>query len=159
MIKSKIIMIGANLKGIETELKHNGIRCTELIFHCSPLSMIGARDENMVEISGRIDDMPTHLDIKKNLAQMLSKDPANFVQNYNSLPYGKTVDYSNYAEHIIISNTSLAYDLFSNGEYIYTAYSDNEFYQALEKNASYKKVNPARNAGYALINNLMPPRQ
>ena len=143
MIKSKIIMIGANLKGIETELKHNGIRCTELIFHCSPLSMIGARDENMVEISGRIDDMPTHLDIKKNLAQMLSKDPANFVQNYNSLPYGKTVDYSNYAEHIIISNTSLAYDLFSNGEYIYTAYSDNEFYQALEKNASYKKVNPA----------------
>ena len=143
MIKSKIIIIGANLKGVETELKHMGIRCTELIFHCSPLSMIGERDENMIEISGCIDDMPTHLDIKKNLAQMLSKDPANFVQNYNSIPVGKAVDYSNIAEHIVVSNTSLAYDLFSNGEYIYTAYSDNEFYQTLENNASYKKTPPA----------------
>lgn len=144
MIRSKIIMIGANLKGIETELKHMGIRCTELIFHCSPLSMIGERDEGMTEISRRIDDMPTHLDIKKNLSQMLSKDPANFVQNYNAMPPGKTVDYSNLAEYIVVSNTSLAYDLFFNGEYVYTAYSDNEFYQAIENDASYKKVSPAQ---------------
>ena len=143
MIRSKIIMIGANLKGVETELKHMGIRCTELIFHCSPLSMIGEHDEGMTEISGRIDDVPTHLDIKKNLAQMLSKDPANFVRNYNAIA-GKTVDYSNLAEYIIVSNTSLAYDLFFNGKYIYTAYSDNEFYQAIKNNASYKKVSPVR---------------
>ena len=144
MIRSKIMMIGANLKGVETELKHAGLRCTELIFHCSPLSMIGERDEGMVEISRRIDDMPTHLDIKKNLAQMLSKDSANFVQNYNAIPIGKPVDYYNLAEYIVVSNTSLAYDLFSNGKYIYTAYSDNEFYQALGNNASYKKVSLAR---------------
>ena len=142
MIRSRVIIIGANLRGVETELKHGGIRCTELITHCSPLSMIGERDENMIEISGRIDDMPTHLDIKKNLAQMLSKDPANFVQNYNTMPYGKNVDYSNPAEYIIISNTSLAYDLCSNGKYVYTSHSDNEFSLTLKNDATYKILSP-----------------
>lgn len=140
MIRSKIIMIGANLKSVETELKHAGIRCTEFISNCSPLSMAGKRDENMVELCKRIDDMPAHLDIKKNFAQMLSKDPANFVQNYNTMPYGKNVDYFNLAEYIVVSNTSLAYEVFSNGEYVYTARFDNEFSDLIKSDSSYKKA-------------------
>lgn len=144
MIKSKILMIGANLKGVETELKHAGIRCTELISHCSPFSMIGKRDERFTKLCKDIDDMPVHLDIKKNLAQMLSKDPAGFVQNYNSVPYGKNVDYSNPAEYIIVSNTSLAYDIYSNGEYVYTANADNVFSRIIKNDVSYQKVDLSR---------------
>lgn len=140
MIRAKILMIGSNLKGVETELKHSGIRCTELVSNCSPLSMVGKPDESIVEICERIDDMPTHLDIKKNLAQMLSKDSAGFVQNYNTMPYGKNVDYFNPAEYIIVSNTSLAYKLFFNGEFVYTAHLKNELSRLVENDASYRRL-------------------
>lgn len=144
MIKAKVIMIGANLKGIETELKHAGIRCTEFISNCSPLSMTGKHDENLLELSKKNDDMPIHLDIKKNLAQMLSKDPENFVQNYNTIPYGKNVEYFNPAEYIIVSNTSLAYDIYSNGEFVYTAYAGSEFSDFIVNDDSYQKVDFSR---------------
>lgn len=142
MIKAKVVMIGANLKGIETELKHSGIRCTELISGCSPLSMTGKHDESVLKLSRNVDDMPTLLDIKKNLSQMLSRNPDFFVQNYNTIPYGKNVDYVNPAEYIIVSNTGLACEILFNGEYIYTARSGNEFYAFIGNDASYRRISP-----------------
>jgi len=140
MSKKNIIMIGDALKGIETELKHYGIDCTELINCCNPLSMIGNRDEALLAMSGQTNNMPTHLDIKKNLVQMLSKDPKNFVQNYNTMPYAKNVEYFNIAEYIIISNSGLAYEIYSNGEYVYSTHSKNAFTDHIKNDKSYKKV-------------------
>lgn len=140
MVKAKIMMIGSNLKGVETKLKYSGIECTEFINLCNPLSMAGAFDESLLDMSSQTNNMHTHLDIKKNLAQMLSKDPNNFVQNYNYMPYAKNVEYCNTSDYIIVNNIGLAYEIYTNGEYIYTVHEKNDFTDYIKTNNSYKKV-------------------
>lgn len=140
MNKNKIIIIGAGLKKVETELKHKGIACTEFIDFCNPLSMVGERDEHLLGMSDKTNSMPTHLDIKKNLAKMLSKDPEDFVQNYNYMPYAKNVEYSNIAEYIVICNSSLAYEIYTNGKYIYSTQPNNSFTDHIKNDKTYRKI-------------------
>lgn len=140
MVKAKIIMLGLNLKKVETKLKYSGIECTEIISRCNPLSMIGERDESLLEMSKQTNNMHTHLDIKKNLSQMLSKDPKNFVQNYNYMPYAKNVEYCNVADYIVINNIGLLCEIYSNGKYIYSVEEKNDFTDHIKSDKSYKKV-------------------
>lgn len=139
--KAKIIMIGNYLDGIETYLRHCGISCNELICSCNPLAMVGAKIDKFADEFKDVNSMQVQLNVRKNLNQMLSTDPENYCDNYNITPIGRNCEYCNTAEYILVCNTSIAYDLFSDGEYLYSdIWPQNRFTDMLKKDKSFRKV-------------------
>lgn len=139
--KARIIMIGNYLEKIETYLRHCGISCNELICSCNPLAMVGPKIDKFADEFKDINSMQVQLNIRKNLDQMLSTEEANYCNNFNIIPTGRNIEYCNTAEYIIICNTSIAYDLFSDGEYLYSdIWPQNKFTEMLKKDKSFKKV-------------------
>ena len=139
--KARVIMIGNYLDTIGAYLKHSGIACNELICSCNPLAMVGSINSKYVDEYKNINSMQTQLNIRKNLSQMLSVDEKDYCNNYNIVPIGRNCEYSNTAEYIVVCNTNIAYDLFFDGEYLYSdIWPQNDFTKMLKSNKSFKKV-------------------
>lgn len=140
--KARIVMIGNYLDDIEAYLRRNyGIFCNELINCCNPLAMVGKKDDMLADKFKNINSMPTQLNLRKNLSQMLSRDANNYCSNHNITPLGRNCEYSNTADYIVLCNTSMAYALYSNGDILYSdIWPQNDFTNNIKNNKSFKKI-------------------
>ncbi len=140
--KTRVTVIGNYLEPLERPLRGKGVFCDVIINGCSPLAMTGDIDETKLKYCDIQDiSMPCLLNIRKNLIQMLSRDPKNFCQNYNVQPYAKEVRYQNDSEYIVIMNTSVGYALFEKKGIVYSAvYPSNPFMSDIESDKSFKKT-------------------
>lgn len=119
--KTRCTVIGDYLEPLERPLREKGILFDVMIQSVSPFAMAADVDEtNMCYCEDRELSMSMLLNLRKNLSQMLSRNPEHFCQNYNLQPPGKEVRYLNDTDYIIIMNTVVEYDLFQKGDVIYS---------------------------------------
>lgn len=140
--KTRVTVIGNYLEPLERPLMAKGIFFDVFINGCSPFAMSGALDETKLKHCDVQDiSMSCLLNIRKNLSQMLSRDPKNFCQNYNIQPHAKEVRYQNDSEYIVIMNTSVGYALFEKKGIVYSAvYPANQFMADVGSDKSFNKL-------------------
>lgn len=133
-------IIGHYLQGLQEPLKQHGIFTECLIDTCSTLTMAGQTDKSYFKYcEDKKMTMPVLLDIKKNLSQMLSHDPQNFCQNYNSQPICSEVRNKNTSEYLILMNSCL-YSLFEKNGIVYTdSFPKNDFISTILSDSSYTR--------------------
>lgn len=139
--KVRVQIIGNYLEPLERPLMNNGILFESVIPSCSPLAMEGDIIEDNLKYCNGINQQPALLNLRKNLSQMLSRDPENFCQNYNSQPHGKEVRYRNMSEYLILMNTSMGYSLFEKNTVVYSdLYPQNQFTTDIKADKSYRAL-------------------
>lgn len=136
--QTRVQIIGNYLEPLVSCLKDRNIITDSIISGCNTLAMVGKADPGLNKFTENADVL-TLLTVKKNLNQMLSRDPASFTQNYSKQPIGAEIRYFNRSEYIIISNTSLAYKLFNKDGKVYSElWPKNSLIKAIEKDPEYK---------------------
>lgn len=138
--KIKVQMIGNYLEALKGPLRRKGILFDSTINACNPLAMEGKRKSDNLKYCNDINHMPTLLNIRKNLSQMLSRNPENFNQNYNLQPRGVEVRYKNDSDYIIIYNTVMGYALFEKDGTVYSdTWPQNQFINDIKADTAYKR--------------------
>lgn len=137
--KIRIQIIGHGLSGFSEYLKQYEIYSESIIPSCSPLAMAGKSDEAFLAYA---DDpktsMPTVINIRKNLSQILSHDPEKFRDNYNTLPYGAEVRDRNTSEYLIVMNSAAAFPLYEkNGVVFSHAWTGEKFIDKLKSDKTF----------------------
>lgn len=137
--KIRVQIIGHGLNDLSEYLKQYEIYSESIISSCSPLAMAGKTDEAFFSYA---DDpkisMPTLLNIRKNLSQMLSRDPEKFCENYNTMPYGAEVRERNTADYLILMNSAAAFPLYEkNGVVFSHAWTGEKFIDRLKSDKSF----------------------
>lgn len=132
-------IIGHGLNDFARYLKHYNIFTESIISSCSPLAMSGKTDQVYLKYG---DDpkisMPTLLNIRKNLSQMLSHTTDKFCSNYNTLPYGEDVRDYNSTDYLIMMNSAISYPLYEkNGVVFSHAWTGEEFINKIKSDSSY----------------------
>ncbi len=136
--KLSVQMLGNYLEPLTELLRDKGILTESIISGCNFLAMAGEEDKSYMHYCDNA-GMQTLLNIKKNLAQMLSHDPQKFTQNFSKQPTGVEVRYANTTDYLIVSNSALAYNIFKKGEKIYSGiWPRNAFIEEIE--ASYEEL-------------------
>lgn len=136
--QTRVQIIGNYLEPLVNCLKDRNVITDSIISSCNPLAMVGKTDPSLNKYTENADVLAL-LTIKKNLNQMLSRDPANFTQNYSKQPIGAEIRYFNRSEYIIVSNTSLAYKLYNKSGKLYSElWPKNSLIEAIEKDPEYK---------------------
>lgn len=136
--QTRVQIIGNYLEPLVNYLKDRNVITDSIISSCNTLAMVGKTDPNLNKFAENADVLVL-LTVKKNLNQMLSRDPAFFTQNYSKQPKGTEVRYFNRSEYIIVSNTSLAYKLYNKSGKLYSElWPKNSLIEAIEKDPEYK---------------------
>lgn len=139
--KIRVQVIGNYLEALERPLRSSGIQFENVLPGCSPLAMEGDIIEDNLKYCKDINHQPTLLNLRKNLSQMLSREPENFCQNYNIQPGGKEVRYNNTSDYLIFMNTSVGYTLFEKGGVVYSdTYPQNQFLTDIKNDKSYRSL-------------------
>lgn len=137
----RVQFIGNYLEDTDKILKKNGIICESFISTCNPLAMAGRKDETVMEKYGSINHLPTLLNIRKNLSDMLSRDTETFCNNYNYVPAAETIRYKNTTEYVIVMNTNARYTIFVKDGIPYSdIYPQNDFTKELKSNKEYRTI-------------------
>lgn len=138
----KIQVIGGYLESLKMPLEGNDIILESTISGCNPLAMEGKNNPDYLKYCNDIDHMPTLLNIRKNLSQMLSHDPKDFCPNYNLQPLATLVRYKNNSDYIVIYNTVMGYSLFEKDGAVYSdIWPQNQFIKDINADTAYKRHN------------------
>lgn len=140
--KVRVQIIGNYLEPLEKLLNDRSIAVDSIISKCNPLAMTGKTDISYIEYAEKSDTkMLSVLNIRKNLNQMLSRDPEIFCQNYNVQPLGKEVRYKNDTSYIVVSNSGIALTLFEKNGIIFSySWPEDDFIHALVADKGYNKL-------------------
>lgn len=137
--KISLQMIGHGLDPIAAILKEYGIITENLIGSCNPLAMAGKTDGSYFRYcEDQKASMIELLNIRKNLAQMLSHDQDNFCQNFNLQPPGAEVRRQCGADYLIFMNSSLAHPLYEKNGVVYSrCWPEDSFVKEIMSDKSY----------------------
>ena len=135
----RVQIIGNYLEALERPLRRNEIVFENILNVCNPMAMEGDIIEENLKYCKNINHQPSLLNLRKNLSQMLSRDPENFCQNYNIHPHGKEVRYSNTSDYLILMHTTTGYALLEKDGVVYSdTYPQNQFITDIKQDKSYR---------------------
>jgi len=134
-------IIGAYLDPLVKILNRKKIGVDSIISGCNPLAMAGNMDPAYAGYCEEIHmKVPSLLNIRKNLGQMLSHEAEGFCQNVNLQPFGREVRYRNISDYIIVFNAGCAYSLYEKNGTVYSdLWPQDEFVKAIKKDGTYVK--------------------
>ena len=116
--RKKIFMIGGYSRLFRDYLVERGIYIESVLDGGCPFALVGENDQRMLQYIEKCDDFTTTTYIKKNLANVLSRNRENYENNLIKIPFGKSVDYYNTTSFLVIYFTSIT-DIWKIGECIY----------------------------------------
>lgn len=140
--KVKIQVIGSFLDGVSSALQSMDIITECNISGCSPLSMTGETDPKYVNMFSNNGDipMPDLLSLRKNLANMLSRSPDTFCQNYNKQPLGAEVRAANTSDYLVFMNSASEIPLYKKGAVVFSWMRSANINEALKADKEYNYV-------------------
>lgn len=140
--KVRVQIIGNYLEPLEKMLNDRNITVDSIITKCNPLAMVGKGDKSYMDYAEKKDTkMLSVLNIRKNLDQMLSRDPRSFCQNYNVQPLGKEVRYKNETSYLIVSNSGIVLNLYEKKGVLFSvSWPEDDFIRAVKNDKTYTEL-------------------
>lgn len=137
----RIQFIGNYLEKAAGILEDKGIKTESIISGLNPLAMVGNSNKKYEHYCSDIGIVPVALNVRKNLAQMLSHSEMNFCSNVTKQPTGTEVRYKNTSDYVVICNSYMAFALFEEDDILYSdIWPRNKMIEELKANKNKKII-------------------